>query len=215
MEMIRMGFFRFLSYFICDSAARRHFRLMHCSHRRRLYDRVHRRHPMLGEGTSGYDNLLIPDRRTTVGKYCSIGRGVSIGTGMHPLNFLSTHAMQYVELPYAVHVPKENLGSYVPYHPCHIGNDVWIGMNAIVMDGVTIGDGAVVGAGAIVTKDVPPYAIVVGIPAKILKYRFDEKTIAELLELKWYDLPREQIAQLPFSDVPKCIEKLKELRGKK
>jgi len=68
-----------------------------------------------------------------------------------------------------------------------IGNDVWIGTRALIMDGVTVGDGAVIGAGAVVTKDVPPYAIVGGVPAKIIKYRFSEKKISQMLELQWWN----------------------------
>ena len=74
-----------------------------------------------------------------------------------------------------------------------IGNDVWIGKRAIIKAGVKIGDGAVVGAGAVVTKDVPPYAIVAGVPAKIIKYRFDEDTIAQLLKTKWWNLSDEEL----------------------
>ena len=97
--------------------------------------------------------------------------------------------------------------------PCEIGNDVWIGDNVFIKSGVKIGDGAVVGAGAVVTKDVPPYAVVVGVPARVIKYRFDEKTIAELLELKWWDLDAQIVKSLPFRDVGLCIEKLKEIRS--
>ena len=87
-----------------------------------------------------------------------------------------------------------------------IGNDVWIGLNAVLMDGVTIGDGAVIGTHAVVTHDVPPYAIVVGIPAKILRYRFDEKTVDRLLKSRWYDRDIEFIKRLPVGDIEKCLE---------
>ena len=93
-----------------------------------------------------------------------------------------------------------------------INNDVYIGLNAIIMPGVTIGDGAVVGAGAVVTKDVPPYAIVAGVPAKVVKYRFEQPVIDKLLELKWWDYPKDFIVTLPFADVEKCIELLEENR---
>lgn len=82
-----------------------------------------------------------------------------------------------------------------------IGNDVWIGAGSIIRKGITIGDGAVVGAGSVVSKDVPPYGIVAGNPARLIKYRFDEATIAEFLDLKWWDLPVEKIFSLPFDDV--------------
>ena len=72
----------------------------------------------------------------------------------------------------------------------HIGNDVWIGLNATILDGVTIGDGAIVAAGAVVTKDVPPYAVVAGVPAKIIKYRFTESQIDFLLKFRWWEKDR-------------------------
>lgn len=77
--------------------------------------------------------------------------------------------------------------------PIKIGNDVWIGRDAKIMDGVSVGDGAVVATGSIVTKDIPPYAIVGGVPAKVIKYRFDEVTIEKLLELKWWDFSDKKI----------------------
>ena len=77
----------------------------------------------------------------------------------------------------------------------NIGNDVWIGTNATILPGVNVGDGAVIGTEAVVTKDVPPYAIVGGNPAKIIKYRFDEETIAKLLQIKWWDLSHKMIIE--------------------
>ncbi|MDE5763719.1 MAG: CatB-related O-acetyltransferase [Ruminococcus sp.] len=76
---------------------------------------------------------------------------------------------------------------------CRIGNDVWIASGAQILHKVTVGDGAVIGGGAVVTKDVPPYAIVAGVPARIIKFRFDENTINELLSLKWWDWPQDVI----------------------
>lgn len=80
------------------------------------------------------------------------------------------------------------------------------------MPGITIGDGAIVGAGAVVTKDVPPYAIVAGVPAKTLRYRFDEAIIKELLELKWWELEPEQMAEVIFSDVHQAVEQIKKIK---
>ena len=94
-----------------------------------------------------------------------------------------------------------------------IGNDVWIGRNAIIMDGVTVGTGAIVGAAAVVTKDVPPYAIVAGVPARIIRYRFDEGTVKRLLANRWWDYPEEFIAtRLKFDDVEQCLDVLERNR---
>ena len=90
--------------------------------------------------------------------------------------------------------------------PVTIGHDVWIGLNAVIMDGVTIGDGAVVGTNAVVTKDVPPYAIAVGLPAKVLRYRFDENTIARLQKSRWFDRDIAFIKQLPMGDIERCLQ---------
>lgn len=91
-----------------------------------------------------------------------------------------------------------------------IGNDVWIGADALVLKGVRIGDGSVVAAGAVVTRDVPPYAIVGGNPARLIRYRFDEATISELLAVKWWNLPPAEIAQLPLDDPATAISILQQ-----
>ncbi len=97
-----------------------------------------------------------------------------------------------------------------------IGNDVWIGSGALILSGASIGDGAVVAAHSVVTKPVPPYAIVAGNPARVVKYRFDEATIQELLALKWWDLPDDVIFQrlVPLgTNISEVIRVLKEIRG--
>lgn len=86
-----------------------------------------------------------------------------------------------------------------------IGNDVWLGANSLVLKGVKIGDGAVIGAGAVVTKDVPPYAIVGGNPAKVIKMRFDDETIGKLMQLQWWNLDLSIIENLPMDDIEECI----------
>lgn len=90
----------------------------------------------------------------------------------------------------------------------HIGNDVFIGVNVTVLDGVTIGDGAIIGAGAVVSKDIPPYAIAVGCPIKILRYRFSEEQRAKLQRLKWWDwnMDNLQLVEKHFFDVDKFLE---------
>lgn len=131
--------------------------------------------------------------RTRIGRYCSISENVSLIAGRHPAEiFVSTHPMFYSKQyknAYAFH-PEFHEMNYADEPNkiiLSIGNDVWIGAHAKIMDGITIGDGAIVAAGAVVTRDVPPYAIVGGVPAKLIKYRFEPKEIDVLLELRWWD----------------------------
>lgn len=172
----------------------------------------------LGKYTYLGDRILIWNREeTTIGKFCSIATDVAIGAFKHPISTLSMHPFVYVK---EAEVVPDEIRLEQPLTHFHdigakkvlIGNDVWIGTKATIMPGITIGDGAVVGSNAVVTRDVPPYAIVVGVPAKIIKYRFNEETINDLLELKWWDYPEKFIKTLPFEDVNACIKLLKENR---
>jgi acetyltransferase-like isoleucine patch superfamily enzyme len=122
----------------------------------------------------------------TIGKFCSIGPDVRIGLGIHPTHFKSTYPGFYTNSDY-YRVDKLYNFDGEEYKKVEIGNDVWIGARATILDGVKVGDGAVIAAGAVVTKDVPPYAIVGGVPAKVIKYRFDDKRIKELLNEQWWD----------------------------
>jgi acetyltransferase-like isoleucine patch superfamily enzyme len=121
-----------------------------------------------------------------IGNYCSIARGVKIGLGKHPTNFISTSPIFYSLVNPLKKVVSQHQ-KFTEFERTFIGSDVWIGVNAIINDGVKIGDGAIIGANAIVTKDIPPFAIAVGCPAKVIKYRFSEENIEKLLSLKWWE----------------------------
>jgi len=131
-----------------------------------------------------------------IGKFCSIACGAKFlfNSANHALGSLSTYPFPIFYEEWGLDVANVssawgNKGDIV------IGSDVWIGYEAIVLAGVTIGDGAVVGARAVVTKDVPPYTIVGGVPAKPIRKRFDDKTIEALLDIKWWDWPKDRIAR--------------------
>lgn len=129
---------------------------------------------------------------TKIGRFSSIGNNVKIISSTHPDFLVSTHPGFYKSVNKCFFPGNCNfffdefLRVNDDYH-CVIGNDVWIGDNVILKGGVTIGDGAIVGMGSLVTKDVPPYAVVCGVPAKIIRYRFDDDTIKSLLTIKWWE----------------------------
>lgn len=123
-----------------------------------------------------------------IGKFCSIAGDYSqIGMGIHSLSYISTSSI-FSSKNNGVGISWTENNLFEEYKDIYIGNDVWIGSSVKIMPGVHIGNGAVIGAGAIVTKDVPPYAIVGGIPAKIIKYRFSEEYIKILEKSKWWEL---------------------------
>lgn len=122
-----------------------------------------------------------------IGRFCSIGHDVEIGLGKHPVStFVSTYPAFY-NTNFQVPFIKPNGNKFKEFDLIKIGNDVWIGDRVIVVDGVSIGDGAIIGAGAVVTKDVEPYTISAGIPAKPIRKRFTEDQISFLLEFRWWN----------------------------
>ena len=154
----------------------------------------------IGYGTYFGENCRLTNCK--IGRFCSISNNVNHIRRKHPLNCVSTSPSFYSSIPglfngdlcsfnFNEFEYEENEGEF----GLIIGNDVWIGTNVLIKTGVTIGNGAVVGMGSVVTKDIPPYAIVAGNPAKIIRYRFSEEQIKALLEIKWWDWPLEVIKE--------------------
>lgn len=158
------------------------------------------RYSYIGEHTS----LLYAH----VGNFTSISNYCAIGGGSHPVDWVSTSPV----FNSSASILRANLGDcqYNPFCETNIGNDVWIGSHCLIKAGVTIGDGAVVGMGSVVTKDVGPYEIWAGNPAKLIRKRFDNETIEKLLEVKWWDLPDDELRSYApyFNDPSAFLQKL-------
>ena len=150
------------------------------------------------------DNAIVSN--TSIGKFCSIGPNFFCGWGVHPTEGISTSPVFYSSKAKFSFSKEDKIDE----HPkITIGNDVFIGANVTVLEGVTIGDGAVIGAGAVVSKDIPPYAIAVGSPIQIKKYRFMENQIQALQRIQWWNFDEEQLKEVEqrFFDVDGFIEK--------
>jgi len=167
----------------------------------------------VGRFTYAAPDTHIQSIGTVIGSFCSIGQRVVIGHGKHPKDFLSSSPFFYFD---ELGFKTKEMPTYDGFwfiEPVTIGNDVWIGDGVWIRNGVTIGDGAILGARAVITKDVPPYAIVAGVPANVIGYRFDEKTIQALLDSKWWNLTDDVIRQIPFDDIQKAVEFLANVKN--
>lgn len=156
----------------------------------------------------------IDSNTESIGNFCSISHNVKIGMGPHPMDYLSTSPILF--LKDRGFISEDIYDEYKDKGYSVIGNDVWIGANVIVLAGVKVADGAIIAAGSVVTKDVPPYAIVGGLPAKIIKYRFDKNTINQLMELKWWEMNIEDIAKhyKKFPNIHESIKSLKTIKNR-
>jgi len=167
-------------------------------------------HTVIGEYSSigRYAKIV----HTKIGKFCAISWDVTINAISHPHTNLSISAFPYV--PYVGDFVTKRIQRH---SEVVIKNDVWIGANVVIMPNITIGNGAIVGAGAVVTKDVPDYAIVGGVPAKIIKYRFSEEIIKDLKKLEWWNWDREIIKEnihlFQNGVTPETINKLKKIES--
>lgn len=174
-------------------------------------------------GKHSYTGKNVHLVNTVIGRFCSIGPGVHNIGGRHPISeCISTHSAFYrLSAPGGKSFICGGDGSFQEYKWVDterqiqnvVGNDVWIGTEAKIMEGVTIGNGAVIAAGALVTKDIPTYAVVGGIPAKVIRYRFDKQEIELLEKINWWDLDDDNLIKLhhSFTDIQFFINEALEI----
>ena len=150
-----------------------------------------------------------------IGKFCSIANSVRINPGNHPQWRVTQHHMTYRRVEYGFGDQDDQVFfDWRRSHKCKIGHDVWIGHGAIIMPGVEIGTGAVIGSGAVVTKNVGPYEVAVGVPAKVIKKRFTESIIANLLKSEWWEWDRKTLEENFYDllDMDRFLQKFANLQ---
>lgn len=170
----------------------------------------------IGEFSYGFPRFVLwqESERIEVGRFCSIAEQVTIlGGGEHNSDWITTYPLRM-----AFNLPEANKDGHPKTKgPTRIGNDVWIGFRSIILSGVTVGDGSVIGAGSVVTKDIKPYSVVCGNPAKLIRFRFSEDEIRKLLKIKWWNWPTKMIQQnvdiLCSNKIEELLKLAKKLRG--
>ncbi len=130
-----------------------------------------------------------------IGKFCSIASFVRINPGNHPMERAALHHFSYRSRQFGLGEDDEGFFSWRRDQPVALGHDVWVGHNAVILPGVTVGTGAAIGAGAVVTQDVPVFCVVAGVPAKVLRERFPEDVQEGLLRIRWWDWPHERLRE--------------------
>lgn len=172
----------------------------------KVFEKSELKNVMLGKYSYIGKNCVVSNTR--IGNFCSVGGRCNIGGGVHPLDMVSTSPVFLAEKSALKkkfsHIEYSKPGSV------EIGNDVWIGTGVYIKAGIKIGNGAVIGAHAVVTKDVAPYSVVVGSPAKVIKKRFSDDIVEKLLKTEWWNLPDERIMELSeyFADPVQLLEYL-------
>lgn len=154
----------------------------------------------------------------SIGRYCSFGQEILAGAGQHPVDWMSTSTFFYRNNMFAGHPEVDEF--YAAGQPSfrdkrgevRIGNDVWIGSRAVILSNISVGHGAVIGAGAIVTKDIEPYMIVAGVPAKVIRRRFDDAMVSRLLESEWWNVRPTLMKGMDFSNVGKMLDEIDRIK---